>query len=550
VRSNNNLLREVAEHIASGLRRSSLTTCSRWAIECRVLGKPFPGPWSFYRHPWLREMLDHDGDWVGKKSAQVGFTEAALNRVFFTMDIKRLDCLYVLPAKTPDGTDFSAGRFNSALELSPHLAKLFSSVKNVGHKRAGSTNLYIRGSRSTSGLKSIPAALLVLDEVEEMNKENISLAEERQSGQIDKQMIMISTPRVKGKGISSAFEGSTKESFFFICPSCSKLTTLIFPECIEIIGEHENDPRIHESYIKCKECKAKLPHEGKPDWLLTGRWIPERADRLIRGFYINQLYSSTVTPGEIIKLYFKAQKNPADEQEFYNSKLGLEHSVAGSSISDDDIDKCIATFKSGAIPRPSTIVTIGIDQGKWIHYEINEWILKYSNPSDPNSGAIPKVIERGKVLNFEDLDGLMHKYRANFGVIDGLPETRKALEFAYRWHGLIKLCYYGNGVAGKSIVQSKDEPKITVDRTTWLDLSLSRFRNGSIKLPVDVGYEYKNHIKALVRTFEKNDIGNAVASYTKADNDPDHFAHARNYSEIALVFAIGMGQSQNTRSPR
>ena len=83
-----------ANTIATQLRRKSLTTCSRWAQACRIMGgKSFPGPWSFKYHPWLREMHDCDSEfWVGQKAAQVGFTETALNRTFYKIDVERVDC--------------------------------------------------------------------------------------------------------------------------------------------------------------------------------------------------------------------------------------------------------------------------------------------------------------------------------------------------------------------------------------------------------------------------------------------------------------------------
>src|SRR5690606_35874046 len=113
-------------------------------------------PFSFKHHPWLKDMHDVDCDIaVGMKAAQMGFTEWALNTCFYYIDIKRTDTLYILPSKTPDASDFSAARFDTALELSPHLSSLFSSVKNIGHKRAGNTNLYVRGSHSKASLKSI-----------------------------------------------------------------------------------------------------------------------------------------------------------------------------------------------------------------------------------------------------------------------------------------------------------------------------------------------------------------------------------------------------------
>src|SRR4051812_443704 len=141
------LLDVFAERIQSGLLRKSVTKPSDWAGKYRIMAADFPGPWSPKHYPWQVGMLDSKAEHnCGQKCAQVGYTETMLNVCFYAMDTENTDCLYVLPNKTPDAKDFSASRFDSALELSPYLRKMFSDVKNVGHKRAGSANLYVRGS--------------------------------------------------------------------------------------------------------------------------------------------------------------------------------------------------------------------------------------------------------------------------------------------------------------------------------------------------------------------------------------------------------------------
>jgi phage terminase large subunit GpA-like protein len=90
---------------------------------------------------------------VGMKGAQVGFTETVLDIALYNMDIHAKDVLYVLPSKTPDASDFSAARFDTMLELSPYIARMFSNTKNVGHKKAGSVNFYLRGANSRGGLE-------------------------------------------------------------------------------------------------------------------------------------------------------------------------------------------------------------------------------------------------------------------------------------------------------------------------------------------------------------------------------------------------------------
>ncbi|MDA4133386.1 MAG: phage terminase large subunit family protein, partial [Thaumarchaeota archaeon] len=82
----------IAERVSAGLARKSATTCSRWAERYRVMGEPYPGPWRFRHHPWLRGMMDSDAELnIGMKAAQIGYSEAVLNRTFFTLDVKKQD---------------------------------------------------------------------------------------------------------------------------------------------------------------------------------------------------------------------------------------------------------------------------------------------------------------------------------------------------------------------------------------------------------------------------------------------------------------------------
>jgi hypothetical protein len=522
------------------------------------MGRPYAGPWTFRRHPWLEGMHNSKAEInVGQKAAQMGYTETVLNTSFYYIDMHGVDVLYVLPSKTPDASDFSAARFDAALSLSPHLSKLFSNTKNVGHKRAGNTNFYLRGAKSRSGLKSVPVGVLILDEKDEMNQANIPLARERQSGYDISVTWEISTPTIDGFGINETFNDSTQNEFFFKCKSCSlegnpRWINLTWPEAIEICGESFDDPRIRESYIKCPLCGAKIPHLQTYEWLAGGRWIPQFEDKDIFGWGINQLYSSTpkTSPANIVHQYFKAKVNPADEQEFFNSKLGKPHIVEGARVTEKDIDKCIGDYVT-LNANHNGLVTMGVDVGTYLHYEIDRWHTgQYS--VDINAEARCQVLAVGKALHFEELDKLMQRYGVTFAVVDMQPERRKAYEFAVRFWGIVRLCIYGRGIQGKYIhVSSEDdtnnELNVLVDRTSWIDLALSRFRSNMITLPKDIPTEYKNHIKSLVRVYEKDKDGNPIAKYVKAGSDEDHFAHARTYSEIALPLAAALAVSSDYR---
>jgi hypothetical protein len=538
--ANEELLQMLRERIAQGLTRKSVQSCSKWAEQYRIMGDSFPGPWTFDHHPWLREMHDCKAElMIGQKCAQVGFTETGLNKAFFAIDISGISVLYVLPTSHEAG-EFSSSRFDPALEASEHLRRMFSNVKNVSLKRSGLQCLFIRGSRSRSQLKSLPVGLVILDETDEMTEENIALAFERMSGQLVGQAFLLSTPTVEDHGINAYFKQSTQSHFFFPCPSCGRRTELLFPECLVITAENWTDPKVDNSYLVCKECKNTLPHEAKSSFLKHGVWVPQYENRTAVGFHVNQLYSATVTPGKMAKAFLKAKTNPADEQEFYNSKLGIVHEVDGAKVTLEEINKCISGNIRKLEEAPAnSYVTMGVDVGhKYLHCEIDQWFIGAGATNDVNINSQCRVLNELKVQEFEQLDALMRKYQVNFCVIDANPERRKALEFARRFWGMVKLCLYNVGISSRVItVKDEESHLVGVDRTAWMDLALARYRTGRVALPLDTSLEYKNQIQAPVRIYKKDKHGNPVGMYVKKGSSEDHFAHARTYAELALTLS-------------
>ena len=539
------LLTEFADTLRAGLISRTLHKCSRWVQHRRVMGEPFPGNYSFKYHPWCEEIHDSSASFnTIMKAAQLGLTEVAINRSFYTIDVLKRDVLYVLPTAL-NASDFSKSRFNTALLHSDYLKTLFTDTNTVGLKQAGGINLYIRGSRGDSNLKSIPVSVLILDEADEMDQRAIWLALERLSGQVHKFVLSLSTPTIPKFGIHKLYLQGTQEHYFFKCPRCSRLTELIFPECLELCGETITDPDVKRSYLKCKECNGRLEHEEKPEFLKEARWVSTvKVEEDHRSFYINQLYSYTVSPGELALAYFRGVGDEAAMVEFHNSKQGLPYIPDGGQVTEEEIDNAVRHyFKEQQRPDIGTERTIvmGVDQGKWNHVVIVEYLM--SGGEDINSGTTAKLLYETKLPgdDFTHLDGLMREWQIKMCVIDADPQINDARRFARRFPGYVYLCRYRAGQIGKEITVAEEDggaPVATVDRTNWLDASVGRWHSNRITIPADTSLEFKDHIKALVRTYEKNTQGNPVAIYLSTG--PDHFSHAFNYAEIALPMAAGI----------
>lgn len=543
---NDLVLDDLKSVIISGLKRKSITKCSQWACNYRVMGKPFDGPWTFKRFPWLIEIHDFkETSACVQKAAQMGFTETALNICFYHIDIVKVNVLYILPTSKPMAANFSSSRFDPALEESEHLQKLFTDVKNVNHKRSGSASLFIRGSNNRAGLKSDPISIIIYDEKDEMNQDNIALAGERLAGQDYYKEYKLSTPTIDGFGINGDYQISTQDHFFFRCPHCSKQIELKYPESFQICGEDINDPDVDKSYIKCYECGVKLDHEDKINFLNTGEWVSSYPDRYEKGYYINQFYSMNdyCHPRNLARHYMRGLYDPTFEQEFYNSKLGLPHIVGDAKLTLENINDCLSNYKAGT-KRFSNIRTMGVDPGKVIHYEICDWkIDSTANINDINLLSTPYVIKEGFVHEFEDLDDLINKFKVIYTVVDGNHEKRKAIELCRRFEGHVKLCYYTYSRGSKDIVSSTSNNSsndfVTVDRTAWMDLALGRFLKKNIYLPLDISKEYRDHLQRPVKVPKLDKNGRNSTVFITPPNKADHLAHARTYNEIALKLLIG-----------
>jgi hypothetical protein len=490
------------------------------------------------------------------KGAQLGVTEVAINRAFFVLDILKRDVLYVLPTALNAG-DFSKARFGPALSLSPYLQALFTDTNTVNLKRTATNTLYVRGSRGDSNLKSVPVSELILDELDEMDLKQVELAVTRLDGSLVKHVLGISTPTIPNKGIHKYYQTTTQEKFVFKCPRCSRPTELVWPDCVEIIGEHVSDPRCAESFLKCKECKGRLEHLDKPNFLSTGRWeaMNLQGNPDVRGFHISQLYSFTKTPGELVVHYFRGMGDEFAMKEFHNSRLGMPFIGDGAKVLDSDIDACLANYTKDA-DRPDIgghrIITMGVDQGKWSYVVICEWFFP-TWTNDINATATCRVLWEGKFYEDEwdrRLDELMREWQVLACVIDADPQINEARRFARRFPGYVWLCRYRRGQQAKEIsIVSDDDgaPMAHVDRTNWLSASLGRFRNPrTIELPLDVSYEYREHLKSPVRTYEQDDEGQVYAVFQ--NTGPDHFAHAQNYAEIALPLVAARETNRDIKS--
>lgn len=538
---------------------------SVWAERRRVMGNPFPGPYSFKYFPWTRALHDSQASWnISMKGAQAGWTELGINIALYNIDVLKRNVLYVLPTLST-ASDFSKSRFDPALNMSPYLKSVFSDVNNVGLKLAGNVALYIRGSRGDSNLKSIPVGVLLLDEYDEFEQRSVELVLQRLRGQPQKTVWYISTPTVPGHGVSLEYETSTQEQFRFKCPGCGKMDEFSFPDSIKICGDSLNDPDCYKSYYQCSMCKYEYKtHKDKTGFLRqddklqaltnTGVWQPTitGTDPNRRGFKINQLYSYTVSAAEIVIDHFKSETNEYAKQEFHRSVLGEPYIGSNSQVSEELITQAVKEYSCRQLvptPGEDRMITLGIDRGTWANYVVCEWFYP-AFTTDLNASADCRVLDAGR-FHEEDFqmyaDRLMHEYNVKAAVVDSEPGVQEARRFARRFPRFVWLSKYVVGRTGREMTIDDDgtfAPMLKTDRTNWLDICLGRFYSGKIELPNDLPRGFSEHVRNLSRVYETDNEGHPYAVYRNFGK-PDHYAHALNYAEMALPCAASLATNTN-----
>lgn len=521
----------------------SLNTCSKWAVARRTMEDG--SRYSISDYPYVKDILDSNAqkNWV-MKAAQVGLSEAAITMALYHTEFHNRPVIYYFPTQKMADT-FSKTRFSNAIELSDYLRSVVT-VDTTSMKKFGTAELYIMGANSEASLRGTSSGRLFLDELDAWTERQQYMAEERMSGQKggDKRVWGFSTPRFPGRGVHKQYEQSTQEHFRFICPCCFERIELNWPDNVEAFGDTVDDPAVKKSYLKCNLCQSPLPHKEKPSWLKTGRWEatnPDADPAIARGFHISQLYSPTVEPWEIVVAYLRGNIDEAGRQEFHNSKLGLPYLADMAQINDAHLDASMRKYSLQNTTLPfrekGYLVTLGIDQGAFHNWVAVAWKFDAKRSGDPNDRAIGRVVGCGKILqdDWSSIHALMRSYQAMRCVIDYHPDPTSARQFARAFRGAVLLCQYVQGQAAREVRVSEDEygaDIVRVDRTAWLSASLGRVMRGDLELPLDVPLEFRSHLKALVRSYQRDANDQPKAIFT--NDGPDHYAHALTYAEIAL----------------
>ena len=275
-----------------GLRPDPNLTVSEWADQHRWLssrGAAEPGRYRTARAPYLREIMDalspgHPAQRITfMKAAQVGATEAGNNWIGFVIHHAPGPMLAVLPSLEL-AKRTSRGRLDPLIADSPALRERVNPARS---RDAGNSMLskefpggilVLTGANSATGLRSMPARYVFLDEVDaypasaDEEGDPVTLAEARTTTFSHRRKVfMVSTPTIRGLSrIEREFEASDQRRYFVPCPHCGAMQWLQFDRLRRRLGHPASPPVGHRG------------HEGSVTMVLDA--FRQRIGSIIGGF--------------------------------------------------------------------------------------------------------------------------------------------------------------------------------------------------------------------------------------------------------------------------
>ena len=408
-------------------------TVSQWADSHRMLGSKSsaePGKFRTERVPYAREPMDSLSVTdptevvVLMWGAQTSKTETGNNWIGYVVHHAPGPMMAVQP--TVDmAKRLSKQRLADMIDQTPALRERVAESRS---RDSGNTLLskefpggvlVLAGANSASGLRSMPARYLFLDEVDayplDVDDEGdpVSLAIKRTTTFGRRRKVLItSTPTVRGSSrVERAFAVSDQRRYFVACPHCGHEQWL----CWRGYSDDPGDARANEYRLvwldpgktaagyKCggEDCGAIIEEHHKTRMLLGGQWRPTApGDGKTRGYHLSSLYSPLGWKSwvEVLSEFEAVASDPAQLKVFVNTVLAETWEENYSAKLDaDSLRSRVEGFTQYQAPAGVLVVTAGIDvqhdrlEIQHVGWGVGEeaWVLGYAvisgDPSDPDT---------------------------------------------------------------------------------------------------------------------------------------------------------------------
>lgn len=529
----------------------SLTNLAPWISKYTKLeDKPF----NFKYHEYQQDIIsDPAKTLLVNKAAQTGLSEifarwalaACCTQDNFTI-------IWTFPS-TSDAERFTKARLDPIIDSSVELKRAVSKDVNSSELKKFNSNsfAYIRGTLSETGALSVPADLLLHDELDRSDVDNIAAYVSRLQHKPTKMRRLFSTPTVPKYGIDLACETAKRKRQIWTCSHCNYKWLPSYENDVHIPGWDKpkreitkytiKDVRWAEARLLCPNCKL-IPSSD----LKYREWVVENsADNYDTiAYYV----SPFCAPHYLTAPYLvKVSSEFGKWSEFCNQALGLTSEDEHDSLLESDIRNTLVNYSLDS----SETHCMGVDLGLFCHIAIGR----------RTADGTLLVVHREKVgyrqLLIRRLE-LMQRYRITTSVHDYQPYTDLIATITGFDPNAYGARYENKGSTETHRVQEQEqvdeEGKVSfrmaiINRDIAFDALMADIKAKSVLVNAqDSGDEFVRHLRDMKRIQVKDKFGELRYTWKKTEGQ-DHWHHALLYLKTAIDLRATIMSRQATGAP-
>ncbi len=467
---------------------------------------------------------DKSQEIIIQKAVQMGISEWAICETFSLCE-QGLAVFYVHPTQIMRSS-FVKNRIdplkNKSKYYSARLKEIGEGADSSVMKHFGKGVVKFVGSNAIAEFGEFPADCAIIDERDRCNWENLPYAKDRLQASKFKLYREVGNPTVEGKHINESFKNSDQKYWQIKCPHCNEWQCLDFfinivrqksDSSYELLDLDWREDSNRDISVYCRKCGRIV------DRLSEGEFVAKIPGRKVSGYQLSNLFYPTVSIRELWELFNEGLGDETKKQVFYNSRLGLAFTSTGAKLSLALLEACQGDYANLTTGKNCVM---GIDVGAKLHVIIKEKL----------SSGIWRTIHIGSYREFSQLDEVMSQFDVKVGVIDAMPETRKALEFQRKHGQRVWLCRYFAQPNLQAIKRNEQERTLEVDRTQTLDSSHAEILSKKTLFPKNFktidGGDFVSQMCAPTRIWDEQS-----QRFKWMESGPDHYRHADNYAWMA-----------------
>jgi phage terminase large subunit GpA-like protein len=378
-------------------KKPSRVSTKEWAEANRFLTSDVssrPGKMNCMETPWMLYVMDCLDNpevtaIVGKKSAQIAWTETINNWIGRTIDLDPRNIMIAFP-RAASAQKFYKEKLVPYITHTPVLREKIGSLAKVSHKHIpypGGFMILANAGTAEDGKSSV-IPYVVVEEPDGVKKDvnnqgdGMAILRQRMKSFSDCKLIYAGTPTDKDfSQVDIAYEQSNKMLYMVPCHHCNEFHSLSFsnlkcdPWQNRRIDEHYGKFDPNTAYYECPNCFGIWTNAEKNEnvkrainfhnkgWQATAPWVED-----IIGFAFNELLSSFEASSlvNLAKQKLKAEVAYENGHEglmksFTNNSMGEAYIALNAGINVEELTALRLNYPENIVPYEGLVLTAGVD---------------------------------------------------------------------------------------------------------------------------------------------------------------------------------------------